>query len=158
MVAVEVVLPSTLRTRPLSQPISGIPKRPRPPTRLAAAALERSNRSTDPAQHRFGVPTDGFAKAARRAVHETTILRAQGTRVGIADVVLMKSGPHDVGGAVELSHATLCKMHQMATLAMSGSSALVAINALILKRTELAGITQRSSHQTSQLRPADFMA
>lgn len=68
------------------------------------------------------------------------------------------SGPCDVVGAVELSHATLHKMHQIAALAMSGSSALVAINALMLKRTKLAGITRRSSEQTSQLRPADSMA
>jgi len=30
---------------------------------------------------------------------------------------------------------------------MSGSSALVAINALLLKRTKLAGITRHSTHQ-----------
>jgi Cu2+-exporting ATPase len=104
------------------------------------------------------VPTEEFAKAARRAVHETTILQAQGKMGRIADVVLMKSGPCDVVGAVELSHATLRKMHQIAALAMSGSSALVAINALMLKRTKLAGITRRSSDQTSQLQPADSMA
>src|SRR5690606_16307069 len=82
-----------------------------------------------------------------------------------ADVVLMKSDPFDVVGAIRLSHATLRKMHQnlwwavaynviafplaagilypvllspaIAALAMSGSSALVAINALLLKRTKL---------------------
>jgi P-type Cu2+ transporter len=97
--------------------------------------------------------------------------------------VLMKSDPHDVVGAVELSHATLRKMHQnlwwavgynviafplaagilypvllspeIAAFAMSGSTLIVAINALMLKRTKLAGITRRSSAQTSELRPAE---
>ena len=85
----------------------------------------------------------------------------------------MKSDPYDVVGAVELSRATLRKMHQnlwwavgynviafplaagvlypfllspeIAALAMSGSSALVAINALMLKRTRLAGIARYGS-------------
>jgi Cu2+-exporting ATPase len=85
-----------------------------------------------------------------------------------ADVVLMKSDPFDVVGAIVLSRATLTKMHQnlwwavaynvvafpvaagvfypfvispeVAALAMSGSSALVAVNALLLKRTRLEGI------------------
>jgi Cu2+-exporting ATPase len=92
-----------------------------------------------------------------------------------ADIVLMKSDPFDVVGAIELSHATLRKMHQnlwwavgynviafplaagvlypvllgpsIAALAMSGSSALVAINALMLKRTKLTGI--RRQHTTA---------
>jgi Cu2+-exporting ATPase len=85
-----------------------------------------------------------------------------------AQVVLMKSDPYDVVGAIELSRATLRKMHQnlwwavgynliafplaagvfypftlspeVAALSMSGSSAIVAVNALMLKRTRLAGI------------------
>jgi len=82
-----------------------------------------------------------------------------GTDVAIesADIVLMKSDPHDVLGAIELSRATLRKMHQnlawavgynviafpfaagvfypltispeVAAIAMSGSSLLVAANA-----------------------------
>ncbi len=78
-----------------------------------------------------------------------------------AQVVLMKSDPYDVVGAIELSRATLRKMHQnlwwavaynviafplaagvlypftlspeVAALSMSGSSAIVAINALDTK-------------------------
>jgi Cu2+-exporting ATPase len=85
-----------------------------------------------------------------------------------ADVVLMKSDPYDIVAAIELSTATLRKMHQnlwwavgynviafplgagvlyplvlspaVAALSMSGSSAVVAINALLLKRTKLAGL------------------
>ena len=92
-----------------------------------------------------------------------------------ADVVLVKSDPYDVVGAIELSRATLRKMHQnlwwavgynviafplaadvfypfvlsqeSAALAMSGSSALVATNALMLKRTRLAGITHGGTFQ-----------
>ncbi|HEX9172858.1 MAG TPA: hypothetical protein VF861_09355, partial [Telluria sp.] len=45
---------------------------------------------------------------------------------------LMKSDPFDVAGAIELSRATL--------RTMSGSPAIVAVNALMLKRTKLAGI------------------
>ena len=95
-----------------------------------------------------------------------------GTDVAIesADVVLMKSDPFDIVGAISLSRATLRKMHQnlwwavgynviafplaagvlypvllspeIAALAMSGSSALVAVNALMLKRTRLGGISR----------------
>src|SRR5688572_12922492 len=96
-----------------------------------------------------------------------------------ADIVLMKSDPFDVVGAIELSRATLRKMHQnlwwavgynvvafplaagvlypfllspqVAALAMSGSSALVAINALLLKRTRLEGIRPSTVHHDAVL-------
>lgn len=82
-------------------------------------------------------------------------------------MVWMKSDPYDVLIAIELSRATLRKMHQnlfraiaskviafpeagvfyplglsppVAAMAMSGSSALAAVNALQLKRTRLKAI------------------
>ena len=82
----------------------------------------------------------------------------------------MRSDPYDIVGAVELSRATLRKMHQnlwwaagynviafpiaagvlypfvlspeVAAFSMSGSTLVVAVNALLLKRTKLAGIRQ----------------
>ena len=107
-----------------------------------------------------------------RTTEEEGFAIGAGTDVAMesADVVLMKSDPYDVVGAIELSHATLRKMHQnlwwavgynviafplaagvlypfilspqVAALSMSGSTLIVAINALMLKRTKLAGIHQ----------------
>jgi Cu2+-exporting ATPase len=100
-----------------------------------------------------------------------------------ADIVLMKSDPFDVVGAIELSRATLRKMHQnlwwavgynviafplaagvlypfllgpsVAAIAMSGSTAIVAINALMLKRTRLDGIhRQRGTQPPKTVAPA----
>ena len=94
-----------------------------------------------------------------------------------ADNVLMKSDSFDVVGAIELFHATLRKTHQnlywvveynviafplaasvlypfllsspIAAIAMSGSSALVAINALMLKRRKLTGINANPAARAS---------
>ncbi len=90
--------------------------------------------------------------------------------VETADIVLMKSEPSDVVKAVEISQATLRKMRQnlgwatgynmiaipiaagllvpwgvtlrpeIAALAMSGSSILVAINAVLLRRAQFSDV------------------